>query len=85
MAGIQDIAERAGVDAGLARRFLEQVVDAVASGERVTLRGLGTFTLKTLPERTFKTALMTEPVTKPERETIAFKPSNQTVDRINEN
>ena len=83
MAGTSEIAEAAGVDAGLAKRFLEEVIDRVMGGERVTLRGLGTFTLKTLPARTFHTALMSEPVTKPERDTIVFKPSTLAIEKLN--
>ena len=83
MAGTQEIAAQAGVDSGLARRFVDEVVKAVMAGERVTLRGLGTFSLKTLPTRTFNTALMEGPSHKPERDTIAFKPSASALAKMN--
>lgn len=84
MAGIQKMAKRAGIDADLAHRFVEAIVTSIMDGERVTLRGLGSFNLKTLPPRTYYTAVMSKPVQKPERDTIAFTPSEKAIERLNQ-
>ncbi len=83
MAGTYDIAKRAGIDGDLAQRFIDAVVEAICEGDRVALRGLGSFQLRTLPARTYDTPVMKQAVTKPERDTIGFKPSAWTVDKLN--
>lgn len=75
MAGTREIAQSAGVDGDLAQRFVEALVDRIEEGDRVTIRGLGSFSKKTLPPRTFHTAVMKSPSHKPERTTVTFKPS----------
>lgn len=84
MAGTREIARSAGVDGDLAQRFVEALVNHVSAGDRVTIRGLGSFALKTLPPRTFKTALMKQPSHKPKRSTVAFKPSASLLEDLNE-
>lgn len=82
MAGLKDIAAEAGIDDGLAARLIEALVHKLAEGERVTIRGLGTFRRVKREARTFKTALMTEAVIKPARHTVTFKPSSLLLDRL---
>ena len=41
--GVHEIAERAGVSTELVRVLLDEIADAIASGERVKLRGFGSF------------------------------------------
>lgn len=82
MAGIREIAEKAGVDAGLVERFLKAMVTAIKDGERVTLRGLGSFRTKVRSARTVKTALMMHAVEKPEHRVVIFKPSQLLKNRI---
>ena len=82
MAGLKDIAVAAGIDDGLAQRLVDAVALALAEGERVTLRGLGTFRRVERAKRTFRTALMKDSVTKPRRFTITFKPSETLLGRL---
>ena len=82
MAGLKDIAAKAGVDADLAARFVEAHAAELEAGERCIIRGLGTFDRKFYPEREFKTALMDEAVTKPPRYKVTFKPSELLLARL---
>lgn len=84
MAGLKEIAAEAGIDGGLARRFVDRVIERIAAGDRVNLRGLGTFDLKFRAARTFKTALMSEPVEKPARYEVAFKASELLAEQLPE-
>ena len=77
MAGLKKIATEAGVDSELVMRFNVALCAAVARGERVIIRGLGTFERTLTPEREFNTALMSEPVIKPARFKVSFKPSEK--------
>jgi nucleoid DNA-binding protein len=84
MAGTREIAKAAGVDGDLAKRFVDELVETVKSGDRVTIRGLGSFQTKTLAARTFQTAVMKGgPVTKPQRETVGFRPSSMLLEALN--
>lgn len=84
MPGTRELAARAGVDADLAQRFMHTLIEAVVNGnEKVIIRGLGTFDRRTLPARTFKTALMAEAVHKPARDTVRFKPSKALKRKLN--
>lgn len=43
---LKDLAKRAGVTYSDAKRLIDQIADAVASGERVQVRHLGSFVLR---------------------------------------
>ena len=82
MARLKDIASAAGIDAGLAQRFIDSVAAHLIEGERVTIERFGTFRLTPRKARTFKTALMDKPVDKPVRYAITFKPSGSLLKQL---
>ena len=74
----------------MARRFIECIQEALSGGYTVELRGLGTFSIKTLPATT-KTIPNPTPRNKSrkqtvqvkERKTVHFKPSSILRVRVN--
>ena len=89
MAGLKNIVESMHIDGeGLAEllvgtvteqlvhRFVDVIEGRLIAGKCVTIRGLGTFRLTKRKARTYKTALMSVAVTKPDRFTVTFKPSD---------
>lgn len=84
MPGLKHIARKAGIDDELATRFVEAIGSTLEDGERVTLRGLGSFTPVEKKERTFSTPLMQggEKV-RPAHVAVKFSPSSILQRRLN--
>ncbi len=55
--------------------FLQTVTDQLATGEKVSLRGFGTFYTKTLPEREARNPATGETITVGPTTKVKFKPS----------
>ena len=83
MAGVADIAKDAGVDAGLARRFVDSLITRLRAGERVVVHGLGSLVVKERAARVFDTPFTRRPVHKPARRVVAFKPSDKLLGELN--
>jgi len=66
------------------RALLQQMSDALASGERIEIRGFGAFTLHCRPSRLGRSPKTGEPVPIPERYAPHFKPGKELRDRVNE-
>ena len=74
-----------GEDVGLAvKALLQQMSDALASGERIEIRGFGSFTLHCRPPRIARNPRTGEPVAIPARYAPHFKPGKELRDRVNE-
>jgi nucleoid DNA-binding protein len=58
MAGIADLAQRAGVDAALVRRFLDVIKQELEDGGQVRLKGLGTLSTDLREAKVFQTPVM---------------------------
>jgi len=71
-------------DAELAvKAMLRQMADALASGERIEIRGFGSFTLHSRPPRIGRNAETGEPIAVPARYSPHFKPGKELRDRVN--
>jgi len=69
---------KAAVDA-----ILETITAALARGDRVELRGFGTFTAKRRPARSSRNPRTGKAVVVPEKARLAFKPSKDMYPRLN--
>ncbi len=63
--------------------ILDQIVDALAAGRRVELRGFGAFTTKFRPPRKARNPRTGKPVFVPEKYTPAFKTGKELKERLN--
>lgn len=59
------------------RGILDQMAEAVASGERIEIRGFGSFCLHTLPTRIARNPKSGEPVELPARHSVHFRPGKE--------
>ena len=84
MAGLKDVAKRAGLDDELCRRFVDAIGGILQDGERVTIRGLGSFTPVDKPERTWNTPLMGEARVKPAHTAVSFQASTILLSDLND-
>lgn len=75
MAGINDIARKAGIDAKGVREVMAIIKDTVTCGEKVQIQGFGTFRMKTRAGRTARNPRTGETVQVPEKRVLTFKPS----------
>ena len=74
-----------GRDVELAvKALLQQMSDALASGERIEIRGFGSFTLHSRPSRIGRNPKTGEPIAIPARYAPHFKPGKELRDRVNE-
>lgn len=64
--------------------LLQQMSDALASGERIEIRGFGSFTLHSRPSRIGRNPKTGEPIAIPVRYAPHFKPGKELRDRVNE-
>jgi integration host factor subunit beta len=65
------------------RCILEQMSNALASGERIEIRGFGSFSLHYRPPRVGRNPKTGESVTLPARYVPHFKPGKELRDRVN--
>ena len=63
--------------------MLEQMADALAQGQRIEIRGFGSFDLNTRPARMARNPKTGESVQKPATVAIHFKPGKEMKDRVN--
>jgi len=75
MAGISDIARKAGIDAKGVREVVAAIKEIVQEGDRVQIQGFGTFRMKTRAARTARNPNTGETVQVPEKKVLTFKPS----------
>lgn len=62
---------------------LHVIAETLAKGESVNLRGFGAFTVVNKPERILKNIHTGKPVTVPAHKSVHFKPSKETVTKLN--
>ena len=63
--------------------LLEQMTDALAQGQRIEIRGFGSFDLHTSPARKARNPMTGEAVQKPATIAIHFKQGKEMKDRVN--
>lgn len=63
--------------------MLEQLSETLASGDRIEIRGFGSFTLHHMPARTGRNPKTGEPVSIPGRHMPYFKPGKALRERVN--
>jgi integration host factor subunit beta len=68
---------------GVVNTILKRISDALVAGERVELRGLGTFSLRTLGPRKGRNPRTGAPVLMAEKRKVAFKPGKGMQARLN--
>lgn len=66
------------------KTVLEQMSEALASGERIEIRGFGSFSLHHRPPRIGRNPKTGEPVALPGKYVPHFKPGKQMRERVNE-
>lgn len=62
---------------------LRVIAEALAKGESVNLRGFGAFTVVNKPERILNNIHTCKPVTVLAHKSVRFKPSKETVTKLN--
>jgi DNA-binding protein HU-beta len=84
---VDAIAGRAGVSKSQAQSIVEDVFelisDGLSKGEKVDLRGFGTFSVRISAARTGRNPQTGEAIAIPERKQPAFKPGKELRDRVN--
>jgi integration host factor subunit beta len=66
------------------KTMLEQMSDALSSGQRIEIRGFGSFSLHHRPPRIGRNPKTGEPVALPGKHVPHFKPGKQMRERVNE-
>lgn len=66
------------------KTLLEQMSEALSSGERIEIRGFGSFSLHHRPPRIGRNPKTGEPVALPGKYVPHFKPGKQLRERVNE-
>lgn len=83
---VQAIRQKGGYKVEEAKKALEVVLEviteALAKGEKVTVSGFGTFSVRTRKARTAVKPRTKERIEVPARKTVAFKPSKELKERI---
>jgi len=64
--------------------MLEQMVNALANGERIEIRGFGVFTMHQRPPRLTRNPKTGEAVNLPAKTAVHFKPGKAMRDRVND-
>jgi len=82
LASSQDTLSREDVDAAV-RIILQRMSDALAGGERIEIRGFGSFTLHDRPARIARNPRTGEPAAIPARHAPHFKPGKELRERVN--
>ena len=63
--------------------LLEQMMTAIESGERIEVRGFGSFDLRQQPTRIARNPKTGEAITLPKKVAVHFKPGKDLKDRVN--
>jgi integration host factor subunit beta len=63
--------------------ILEQMADALVQGERIEIRGFGSFDLRHRPPRLARNPMTGEAVNLPAKIALHFKPGKEMRDRVN--
>ena len=66
------------------KTMLEQMSDALSSGQRIEIRGFGSFSLHHRPPRIGRNPKTGEPVALPGKHVPHFKPGKQMRERVND-
>lgn len=74
MAGIKDVAKQAGLKEEQIKQVFE-AVEGIVLHERVTIKGFGTFQIKTRHARIGRNPKTGEEIKIPAKEVMTFKPS----------
>ena len=82
LAARQDTLSREDVDAAV-RIILRRMSDALSGGERIEIRGFGSFTSVPRPARIGRNPQTGEPVAIPARHVPHFKPGKELRERVN--
>ena len=83
LASSQDTLSREDVDAAV-KIILHRMSDALAGGERIEIRGFGSFTSVPRPARIGRNPRTGEPVAIPARHAPHFKPGKELRERVME-
>ena len=75
MAGIKEVADKAGVKESVVKDVLAVIVNLTGAGEVVQLRKFGTFRVKHRPARTGRNIGTGETISIPEKSVLTFKAS----------
>ena len=85
---VDAISERAGVPKAQAQNIIEDVfeliADALSKGEKIDLRGFGTFSTRDSAARTGRNPQTGEAIQIPARRVPGFKPGKELRDRVND-
>ena len=84
---VDAIAGRAGVPKSQAQNIVEDVLELIAEGltkgDKIDLRGFGTFSVRDSAARTGRNPQTGEPIQIPARKQPGFKPGKELRDRVN--
>ena len=84
---VDAISGRAGVPKSQAQTIVEDVLEVIAEGltkgDKIDLRGFGTFSVRDSAARTGRNPQTGEPIQIPARKQPAFKPGKELRDRVN--
>lgn len=85
MSGIQDVAREAGLKPEIVSNLFEAILHAVSRGEKVRIKGIGTFERKLYKGRTLVTPAVNEgePIKYPDSFVLKFHQSQLAKRRIN--
>jgi DNA-binding protein HU-beta len=86
-----DLVDAIAAKSGAAKAQVQQLVedvfelmaDALARGEKIDLRGFGTFSVREAAARTGRNPQTGEPISIPARKNPGFKPGKELKDRVN--
>lgn len=59
-------------------KFVDEIINGVNAGERIEIRGFGTFSREKRKARSVYSPIARKKLDVPEREIVAFRPSKQT-------
>ena len=65
------------------KKIIDHLADTVAGGERIEIRGFGSFCLHALPPRTGRNPKTGEPVEIPGKYSVHFKPGKELKELVN--
>jgi DNA-binding protein HU-beta len=84
---VDNISGKIGVPKAQVQQMVDDVFDLIADGltrgEKIDLRGFGTFSVRDSKERTGRNPQTGEPITIPARRVPGFKPGKELKDKVN--
>ena len=84
---VDAIAGKSGAPKAQVQQLVEEVFDLMAEalvrGEKIDLRGFGTFSVRESAARTGRNPQTNEPISIPARRVPAFKPGKELKDKVN--